>query len=498
MAALRINIASNYAGQIWMAAMGIVFLPVYMRILGTEAFGLVGLLLSFQSMLMLFDFGIGGATNRELACRAHDKALARSSRNLVRSSELLIWVTAALVAVGFWLASSLMVGHWLHLQHLDVAQAQNALVIMGLAIALQWPSVFYANCLYGLERLPQLNAIHAGFSTLRFVGVIPVLLWVSPQINAFLWWFAMVGIAQSLVMTLAVWHALPPSAEPTRWDTDELRATRGFAGGLFLVALLATGVTQLDRLALASLRPLEELGYYTLAVSVASGLGRLVQPMFQAIYPRFSRLVAQGDTATLRQLYHQSSQYLAVILAAAAAVLIVFATDVLRLWTGDAELATKLAAPLMILVAGTACNGLVNIPYALQLAHGWTRLAIGLNALSLAAGIPFCIWAVGHYGITGAALLWLAANFLSLAVGVPLMHRRLLREEMTGWILRDTLPPMLAATIAALVMSLLAPPLTRSMSGFAWLMLICGVVLAATSVASHEMRRLLYRVLPCA
>ncbi|HET7162889.1 MAG TPA: oligosaccharide flippase family protein, partial [Rhodanobacteraceae bacterium] len=80
MAALRINILSNYAGQIWMAAMAVVFLPLYIRILGMEAFGLVGLMLSFQSISQLFDFGIGGATNRELSRRAHDPVLADGAR----------------------------------------------------------------------------------------------------------------------------------------------------------------------------------------------------------------------------------------------------------------------------------------------------------------------------------------------------------------------------------------------------------------------------------
>ena len=71
----------------------------------------------------------------------------------------------------------------------------------------------------------------------------------------------------------------------------------------------------LDRLALAILRPLEELGYSTLTLSVASGLGRMVQPMFNALYPRFSRQVAQHDSAGLLELYHLSSQYLAVVIA---------------------------------------------------------------------------------------------------------------------------------------------------------------------------------------
>ena len=64
MATLRRNILANYLGQIWMAAIAVIFLPQYLNILGVEAFGLVGLMLSFQAILQLFDFGIGGATNR--------------------------------------------------------------------------------------------------------------------------------------------------------------------------------------------------------------------------------------------------------------------------------------------------------------------------------------------------------------------------------------------------------------------------------------------------
>lgn len=489
MAALRANIAANYVGQIWMAAMGLVFLPFYIHILGAEAFGLVGLLLSFQSMLQLVDFGIGGAINRELARRIHKLGLVDTTRNLVRSSEAIIWGIALLVAVAFWAASGLLAHHWLHLDTLAAAHAQQALVIMGIAIALLWPSTFYANCLYGLERQSWLNGIYVVFSTLRFAGVVPVLLWVSPGITTFLWWYAIIGAGQSLVTAFAVWHALPAGSGPARWSAMELRSIRGFAGGLFLIAVLAMGVTQVDRLTLASLRPLEELGYYTLAVAVAGGLGRMVQPMFNAIYPRFSRLVAQNDTATLCRLYHLASQCLAVVVAAVACVLIVFAPDVLRLWTGDAQLAHKVAAPMTILVAGAALNGLVNIPYALQLAHGWTRLAMGLNAVSLILGIPFCIWAVHNYGTTGAALLWLGANALSIAVGVPLMHRRLLQGELWRWGLRDNLPSIVAAAVVALALSTIAPPLTRSTAGFAWLVAISCLTLLFSAAASYEVRR---------
>lgn len=493
MATLRVNILANYAGQIWMAAMGVVFLPMYVHFLGMEAFGLVGLMLSFQSISQLFDFGIGGATNRELSRRARNLALADVTRDLVRSSEIVIWALAAIVGVVIWACADLIVGHWLHLQSLQLGIARDAVAIMGLAIALLWPSAFYANCLSGLERQPVLNVINAVFATLRYAGVVPVLMWVSPSIIAFLWWYALIGIAQSLATGLVVWRKLPTGQRRARWSSIQLRGSSRFAAGLFLVGALAMGVGQLDRLTIASLRPLSELGYYTLALSITAGLARMVLPMFNAIYPRFSRLIAHGDEVTLRKLYHLGSQYLVIVVAAVAAVLIVFSHGVLLLWTGNAQIADRVALPLAILVAGTALNGLMNIPYALQLADGWTRLAAGLNASSLLVGAPLCVWAVMHYGMTGAASIWLLANLAFVAVGIPIMHRRLLHGEMARWYLRDNLPPILAATAIATGLSLLLPPISRTVLGFAILAIAAMATLIGSSLASGEVRTQAHR-----
>ena len=492
MATLRRNILANYLGQIWMAAMAVIFLPQYLHILGVEAFGLVGLMLSFQAILQLFDFGIGGATNRELARRAHNPALGGGSRDLVRTSEVVIWLLAAVIAVLMWFASSLVANHWLHLRSIEPGQAGTAIAIMGVAIALLWPSTFYANCLSGLERQPQMNAILAVFAMLRYAGVLPVL-WALPSIEAFLFWHALVGAAQSLVTAGMVWHYLPLGQRPVRFTSEAWRGSSRFAGGLFAIGVLALGVSQVDRLVLTSLRPLEEMGYYTLALSVAAGLGRMVQPMFNALYPRFSRQVAQHDSAGMLELYHLSSQYLAVVIASVAAVLVVFAHELLFLWTGDADLATKVAPALKLLVLGSALNGLMNIPYALQLAHGWTRLAAGLNAASLAVGIPLCLWAVSRYGMVGAALPWLLANLVSVVVGIPWMHQRLLPGQAWRWYLQDNLPPLLAGVGVALALHALLPTLTRSLAGLAWLGLASGATLLVCALTASPVRAALRR-----
>lgn len=492
MPVLRTNILANYAGQVWMALMGVVFIPLYIKLLGMEAFGLIGLMLSIQALSMLFDLGMGGVLNRELARRVHDTSASHTLGDLVRTFEWLVWPIALMIVVLVWLASNPLANHWLHPEQLSREVTAQAIAIMGVAVSLQWPSGFYANGLSGLERQPALNLINAGFATLRGAGVLAVLYWVSPTIIAFMWWYAAMGACQSLVSAATLWRLLPAGSKnrPT-FRSSELRAAGRFAGGLVAIMTLSVMLTQLDRVVISAMLPLVELGYFSLAMSIAAGMGRMIQPMFNALYPRYSRLVSLDQHDLLTPLYHLSNQCLAVVVAAVAAILMVFGQDMIYLWTGDAATAAKLAIPLSLLVAGTALNGLMNLPYALQLAHGWTRLTVGSNLVALILGIPFCIWAVGHHGIVGAAYLWFGVNLAFVAISVPLMHRRLLRGELSHWYVRDLLPPAIAAAAVALAAGWLLPSPARSLDGVLLLAVVSATALLSAAMAAPLVRGLL-------
>lgn len=490
MSVLRQNIIANYAGQLWIAVMGLAFIPLYIRLLGLEAFGLVGFMLGMQALTLLFDLGLGGAMNRELARRAATGGIPAG--NLVRTLECIIWPAALAFAVLFWAASSWLAGSWLHLQQLQPERAASVLAIMGLAVALQLPCSIYNNGLAGLERQTRLNVVNAVFATLRYAGVLPLLYWVSPTLEVYAWWSVLVGLLQALTLAFVLWRLLPAGAASTaRFSRGELRDTARFAGGLMTIMVFAVTVSQIDRIVLSYMRPLSDLGYFTLAMSVAAGLGRMVQPMFNALYPRFSRLVSAAAWLELSQLYHLGSQLLSVVVASVSVMLMFFARDVIYLWSGDAATADTVALPLIILVAGSACNGLMNTPYALQLAHGWTRLAAVSNFVALVVGIPFCIWAVDGYGIVGASLLWFCINCGNLIIGIPLMHRRLMRHEMQRWYLHDLLPPILASVLVVGTARLLLLDIERNFQGLLWLALVGGIALLAAALAAPLVREIL-------
>ena len=94
MASVRLNVFANLFGQGWRTAMGIVFVPFYIAILGIEAYGLIAIFTLLQAWLTILDMGMRPTLNREMARflgGAHD---AQSIRNVLRTMELLAVVVA--------------------------------------------------------------------------------------------------------------------------------------------------------------------------------------------------------------------------------------------------------------------------------------------------------------------------------------------------------------------------------------------------------------------
>ena len=102
---LKRNLAANYLGQAWVSLMAVVFLPLYVRYLGAEALGLIGVFALLQAWLTLLDLGITPTLNREMARFTAGGHSPRSIANLLRSLEAVCALLASLVVLALWAAS---------------------------------------------------------------------------------------------------------------------------------------------------------------------------------------------------------------------------------------------------------------------------------------------------------------------------------------------------------------------------------------------------------
>jgi O-antigen/teichoic acid export membrane protein len=482
--AVKRNILANYFGAGWTALMTLAFIPLYVRYLGVEAYGLIGLFAMLQGWLLLLDLGMAPAISREMARFDGRAGHAQSLRNLLRSAEAIALVLAVVIAGSFWLASGWLATRWLSPRAVPASVVVQSLSIMGSVIGLRIVENLYRSTLIGLQRQVPLNAINASVATFRGLGAVVVLAFVSPTLQAYFLWQGTVSLLSVAALALAAYRVIPVADAPGTFSMQALRGVWRFATGTVAITFLSLLLTNVDKILLSRLLSLEDFGYYAFAIVVANTPLALVAPIAQAVYPRFTQLISGNQQADLAAAYHATAQLVAVLLGSATCVLVLLGQQILELWTGNPALAARTSPLIVVLSLGSLLNGLMTIPYYLQLSAGWTSLAVRANLVAILLVIPALLVVVPRHGAVGAAWTWLALNAFLGVVVIPRLHRRLLPAEAWRWCLRDVAFPLLAALSAAGVLHVLlglAPDVRRNV--VAWVASAALVTLAAALAA---------------
>jgi O-antigen/teichoic acid export membrane protein len=486
---LKKNLIANYLGQGWAALMGLAFVPLYIKYLGIEAYGLIGLFTLLQAWLNLLDMGMTPTLSREMARFTGGGHTAESIRDLLRSIELIFLGIAILIGGGIFLSSEWMATDWLQAEALPVEVVAQAFVVMGLVAAIRFLESVYRSSMVGLQRQVLFNVVKSVMETIRGLGAVGVLVWVSASIEVFFIWQGLVSITTVIVLATTTYASLPHARRAGRFSIEALRNVWGFTGGMIGITFLALLLTQVDKLLLSKLLTLREYGYYTLSATVAAALYMIISPITQALYPRLCELRTRGNQTALIETYHQGAQLVSVIAGSAAIVMILFSETFLLLWTQDHELAKHASPLLSLLMFGNLLNGLVHMPYQAQLAYGLTSLGVKVNIIALLFIMPAILWVTPRYGAVGAAWAWVILNTGYLTIAVHFLYRRILSAEKWCWYRQDLIVPLGAATLAAAVVALFWPDAANPLTQLTQLALAALSTIGAALLSANRVRK---------
>lgn len=490
------NIVANYFGAGWTVLMSLAFIPVYIKYLGIEAYGLIGIFTVLQAGLALLDMGMAPTLSREMARFTGGSHDEQSIRDLLRSIEIIGLGIAVFMALGVWAASGWLASGWLRADRLPVDAVAEALAIMGAVAAMRFVENIYRSCIVGLQRQVLLSVATAVMATLRGLGAVSILMWVSPTINAFFVWQGVVSVITVGLFLIVVYRTVPASPRAARFSRSAVINIWRFAAGMMTITLLSILLMQVDKVVLSRLLTLKAFGYYALAWVAANALYMVSGPITLALYPRFAVFVARGDELVLVSAYHKGAQLLTVLMGTSAIVLMVFGDVVISVWTAN-PIVTQHVAPLAsVLALGTLLNGLMGIPYQLQLAYGWTSLAVRANILAVSLVVPAILWVTPKYGAIGAAWVWVALNAGYVTIVIHFMHRRLLPTEKWRWYREDVAVPLVAAAATAAFLRWVMPAGLGRLSQFIYLLASAGLVLTAASLCAPFVRRQVVRHWP--
>jgi O-antigen/teichoic acid export membrane protein len=487
------NLIAGIAQSIWSAALGLAVVPLYLKYLGIEAYGLIAFFTSAQALLQLLDMGLIPTMNREVA-RSSAARNYDSARVLLHSLSVVYWITAALIAFAAALLAPFISHHWLQPKSMSQQSITHIVILMGIVIACRWPIGIYQGAIMGAQRLSVSSVINIVMITIGSAGSVALLAFVSPRIELFFLWQGLVGITYALAMRMSAWKLLGKPTDST-FNWPALRRIWRFSAGMSGVAITGIILMQLDKVLLSRILSLEAFGGYALATTLSGGLYVLLTPTFNVIYPRLSAMVASNDTGSLVSFYRIGTRLLLAFLFPLATFVSVYSNVIVLLWTGNPAIASHAAPIVSIFIVGTALNGAMHFPYALQLAYGTTKLPLTINIILLFFTVPTTILLAYQFGAIGGAISWAVINALYIAVGTWLTHKTLLPGLGLKWLASDVGIPLIVSVVFVGGVSFIA----HSYTNHVWLLIGVGILssmagTALITLASTSSRDLLLQL----
>ncbi|MEL4470518.1 lipopolysaccharide biosynthesis protein [Shewanella algae] len=457
---LKLNIITNYVSQLYVTGVGIFILPLYIKYMGAEAYGLVGFFAMLQAWFAMLDLGLTPTIGRETARYRGGSMSALAYRQLLRALSLIFFTIAILGGSSLWLFAKQISSNWLTVEKLSLTEVQFAVEVMAVSVALRWLCGLYRGIVTGSEKLVWLSIFNIFIATMRFVAVF-VSMWLYGYTPKVFFVHQLIVAVMELTGLWLMGVQLIPKKQCVEgrigWSFRPVKPVLRFALTIAFTSSVWVLVTQTDKLILSGILPLDQYGYFTLAVLVASGIMFVSGPVSNAVMPRMARLQAENKFDELIGVYRNCTQLVGIIAGSAAIVTFFCAEPLLLLWTGDRTLVHNAAPILKLYVIGNGMLALSAFPYYLQYALGNLRYHLIGNAVMVCILIPSVVYAAKHYGGVGAGWVWVAVNAFYLFFWASFVHFKLAKIIVFKWMLKDTMQILFGSSICAFALVSIFP-----------------------------------------
>lgn len=485
------NIIANYIGQFYSIFIGIVILPLYLKYLGAEAYGLVGFFTMLMSFMMILDMGLSSTLVREVSCNKDKPNGLFILKCLIRSIEFLFFGVSILIFSGVYFTSNAIALHWINIGELPFETVEKSIKLMGVMIVMRWFVGFYQGVIVGFEQQVWINAYKVFFNTLRFVGAFLLIKYVTQDIFYYFIYQLVLGIAECITIQRKVYRILPKTDFLCQ-KLESLKKIAPFALSVAFTSVAWTAFTQADKLLLSHYLPLAEYGYFTLVVIASSASMQISAPIIQAMLPRMTSLLSSGKEAEMIVLYHQATQFVAIVVLSVVAIITTYPYEFLYAWTGD-PVAAKWAAPILFwYLLGYGILAFIGFQHYLQYAYGNLKYHVRFHTILPLLALPLIYFSIVNDGVMGAAKIGFGVQLVTFIVWVPFVHGKFAPGMHRDWLLKDIFPSLVTSILLIFVLYRCELSFTgmNRVEIFLLLIMLGGIFLIVNALSYQQIRKI--------
>lgn len=455
------NLIANFFGKFWSIISSFLFVPLYIKYLGFDSYSIISFTLIIAGIMAILDGGLTATLSREFARKDN---YDDHKKMVFKNVETLYFIITVFCIGSIFSFSNFIADKWIVIDKFSSSQISFFLKIISFEIGFQLLFRFYIGGLLGLEKQVEANLFQVLWGVFRNgLVVIPIIF--IPDLKLFFLWQAVSTLLFTLLikiyldkvilgkLTLNINLKLEKRILSTIWK---------FAAGMLLIALVSALNTQLDKLIISKLLSLDNLGYYTLAVSLSQGLIVMVNPFAAALLPRFTSYFSANKLGEARDLFMKSSMLVSILVFSILMVFSFFAKDIIWVWTGDLRLSEKTFRLIPVVALAYSMFALQILPYNVAIANGFTKFNNILGIISLLITMPGYYIATKEYGAMGAATVFCSVQVVTTFIYIFFINRKFIKSEILKDIyLRQFISPFLLIGVLVYLLSLIPLPFEK-------------------------------------
>jgi O-antigen/teichoic acid export membrane protein len=394
------NLLGNGAPMI----VAVVCIPILIRGLGNERFGVLTLAWALIGYASLFDLGLGRALT-QLVAKKLGAGRGKEIPALVWTSLLLMTLlgfagTACILLISPWLA-----GRGLNVPVALQRETLQSFRLLGLSLPFVITTAGLRGLLEAHQRFGLINALRFPMGVFTFAGPLLVLPFSKSSVPV---------VGTLVAGRIAAWAAhllvclrvLPELGRSIAWERSSVSPLLRFGGWMTVSNIVSPLMVTLDRFLIGALVSVTAVAYYATPFEVVTKSSLIPGALMAVMFPAFSTGFAQ-DRGRTTLLFSRSVKSLFLVLFPIMLCTVALAQDGLKLWLG-AEFAQHSFRVLQWLAVGVFLNSLAQVPFAFLQGVGRPDLTAALHLVELPLYLGLLWWLISTRGIEGAAIAWSA------------------------------------------------------------------------------------------
>jgi O-antigen/teichoic acid export membrane protein len=413
----------NLIGSVIPIVLSLVTVPIYLKLVGPDRYGVLSIAWLLLGYFGLFDLGLGRATSFRIASLRDASPQARADT---------FWSALAVnIGMGFvgglvlWVAAGYFFGHAFKVSAQLRPEMLGAVPLLAAAVPVATMMGVLTGAVQGRERFLEIN-MNSVMSTALF-QLLPLA--VAWKYGPNLVWLLAAALSARVVGALGLayrcWQELVRGQRITP-HRSEIVTLLKYGGWVNLTSIFGPVLVMIDRFAIGALIGASAVTSYTVPVQLGQRLTILPAALTTALFPRLSAAKPEERSA----LAERALLSLAGLTAAAFVAAVFVIGPFLQLWVGK-RLGPEAGMIGRCFVAATFANSLSLISFTRLQASGRPDLVTKILLAEIPPYLAVLYVGMHYFGLRGAAVatsMRLVVDFLLLTsfAGPPKKGRGLL------------------------------------------------------------------------